>query len=45
MLGLSAPGRLHSRRFAGLLSVVRRPRGVAEAVALVAIRQLEQSLE
>ena len=45
MLGHAPPGRLHARRLAGLLPVMRRPRRIAQSVALVPRRQLEQALE
>ena len=44
-VGRRACRRLDPRRLAGLLGVVRRPRGVAQALGLVARAQLEQRLE
>ena len=40
-----APARLHPLRLALLLAEVRRPRGVAEALGLVAVGELEQRVE
>ena len=40
-----APRRLHARRLARLLGVVRRPRRVAQALRLLPGRELEQRLE
>ena len=44
MLARAAARRLNARRLAGLLLVLRRPRRIAEPVALMTRRQLEQSL-
>ena len=43
MLRGTPAGRLHARRLAGLLLVLRRPRRVTETVALLPRRQLEQA--
>src|SRR5262245_21610698 len=45
MFGCAAARRLHARRLIGLLLVLRRPRRVAEPLALMTRRQLEQRRE
>ena len=41
----SAPGRLHARGLVGLLSIVRRPRRIAETLSFLSCRQVEQPVE
>src|SRR5262245_17870338 len=45
MPGGPAPGWLHTRRLARLLSEMGRPRGIPKTVALMSSRQLEQTGE
>ena len=45
LVGPALSRRLHARRLSLLLAIVRRPRRVAQALLLVARRQVEQSLE
>src|SRR6187402_2967116 len=41
----SALGRLHARRLVGLFSIVRRPRRIAETLAFLSRRKVEQPIE